>query len=78
MSSSSSSSDESDVIDVDDSNDDVCDFNWRRCGFGVRRVKSCVGRGLPPALSRSGNDLEYFSSDADRLSNFQFKISNDN
>lgn len=56
------------VIDVDDSNDDVCDRNCRRCGFGVNLVKNCVGLvGLPPNVSRSGNDLEYFSSDADLL-----------
>lgn len=55
-------------MDDEDSNDDVCDRNCRRCGFGVSLFKNCVGLGRPPiAASRSGNDFEYFSSDADRL-----------
>lgn len=55
-------------MDVEDSSDDVCERICRRCGFGVNLVKNCVGLGLPPPkVSRSGNDFEYFSSEADRL-----------
>lgn len=56
-------------MDVEDNKDDVCDRNCRRCGFGVNFVKNCVGRARPPNVSRSGNDFEYFSSEADLLYN---------
>lgn len=54
-------------MDVEDNRDDVCDRICRRCGFGVNLVKNCVGRARPPNVSRSGNDFEYFSSEADLL-----------
>lgn len=55
------------VIDDELSSDETCERNCRKWGFGVNLLKNCVGLALDPKESRSGNDFEYFSSDADRL-----------
>lgn len=61
------SSSVSSVIDEEESNEEVCDCSWLKCGFGVNFVNKCVGLAFDPKVSRSGKDFECFSSDADLL-----------
>lgn len=48
--------------EVDDNNDADCLLIFGICAFGVIRGRSGIPRPLVPNESRSGSDLEYFSS----------------